>query len=71
MTRPETTLTKAFAAGADARAAGFSLVDNPYPINSSLHEEWHAGWEAIFDLDEEDDPLSSRMREQDDAVAAG
>ena len=54
-----------FQAGADARAAGLDETDNPYDPASPQGHEWHAGWSATFDLDEEDDPSSTRMQKQD------
>ena len=49
-----------FGEGVDARASGKSLDDNPYCIRTDEHREWAAGWGATFDLDEENDPASSR-----------
>ena len=69
MSIAEPELTKVFAAGVEARALGRQRTDNPYSIHSELHDEWSAGWGATCDLDEEDDPLSCRVREQDDVVA--
>jgi hypothetical protein len=70
MPRTDHPLTEAFVAGTDARADGRPLADNPHAMQSRLHEEWSAGWSATLDLDEEDDPLSSRMRKQDDITPA-
>ena len=62
-------LTACFTAGADARAAGTPQTENPYPPACPEHTEWAAGWQATFDLDEEDDPLSNRLHRQDDPEA--
>jgi hypothetical protein len=54
------TLTDCFQEGANARAKGLKLADNPYSLLADGHAEWAAGWCATFDLDEEDDPASNR-----------
>ena len=57
---PDFTCSAQFEEGADARARGKVLADNPYCIQTTEHAEWAAGWRAVFDLDEEDDPASDR-----------
>lgn len=59
--------TDCFQQGADARAAGKALSDNPYGIRTDEHADWADGWRATFDLDEDDDPASTR----DDTVRLG
>ena len=49
-----------FQEGTDARARGVPRSENPYGLRTAEHKEWDAGWLAIFDLDEEDDPESTR-----------
>lgn len=56
------TTSSCFLEGVDARARGRLLADNPYCIRTDDHEEWQAGWHAILDLDEDDDPDSLRVR---------
>lgn len=52
-----------FQDGVDARAKGQALADNPHCIRTDDYAEWAAGWRATFDLDEDDDPTSLRMRD--------
>ena len=68
MKAAERTRTKAFEEGADARARGQALADNPFCLNSEEHTEWAAGWRATFDLDEEDDPQSDRVKTDDEDI---
>lgn len=51
-----------FQEGMDARMSGRRLADNPYPVRTVEHREWVAGWQATCDLDEDDDPQSSRVK---------
>jgi hypothetical protein len=51
-----------FKEGADARAAGKRLSDNPHCVASDAHREWAEGWRATLDLDEDDDLESCRDR---------
>ena len=62
MSSPLQRKTGEFEEGVDARAKGRKLDDNPYCIRTDEHAEWAAGWHAMFDLDEEDDPNSNRDR---------
>lgn len=50
----------AFEQGVDARAQGRPQSANPYEPGTSERSEWAAGWNATFDLDEDDDPGSCR-----------
>lgn len=59
-----TTLDECFQQGTDARQAGHKPADNPYDIDTDEHREWAAGWSATFDLDEDDDPASTRISSQ-------
>lgn len=54
-----------FKQGVDARAAGRKRADNPYDLKTTEHREWAAGWAATCDLDEDDDPHSSRVTSGD------
>ena len=56
-----TTAKDAFREGAEARAEGLKLADNPYDLQTEQHREWTAGWSATFDLDEDRDPESTRV----------
>lgn len=62
---PDYTCGAQFEEGADARARGKVLADNPYCIQTAEHAEWAAGWNALFDLDEDDDPASNRVHPSD------
>ena len=55
------TLSDYFEEGVEARADGRSQLDNPYRIGTDEHREWAEGWHAVCDLDEEDDPASTRL----------
>ena len=61
MPHREKTLSDRFQEGVDARQNGLTLDDNPYALGSDERAEWKEGFVAICDLDEEDDPASSRM----------
>ena len=64
---PEPTdLVDIFNEGVAARAQGRPESTNPYGAGTSEREEWLEGWHATFDLDEEDDPNSSRIRSDED-----
>ena len=54
-----------FKQGIDARAAGRGRAENPYDLTTIEHREWAAGWAATCDLDEDDDPHSSRVKSGD------
>jgi ribosome modulation factor len=54
-------LERCFQQGVEAREGGRKPVDNPYDIETDEHREWAAGWSATLDLDEEDDPTSTRI----------
>ena len=54
-------LTECFDEGVDARAAKKAMNTNPYAAGTAERREWSAGWSATCDLDEEDDPFSSRI----------
>ena len=54
-------LSECFDEGAGARAARKALNTNPYAAGTEERREWAAGWSATCDLDEDDDPLSSRV----------
>lgn len=66
MMSPKARLEDVFNQGVDARAQGRQPGDNPYCAGTPERDEWTAGWEATPDLDEEDDPESSRLRASDD-----
>ena len=55
-------LDHCFKQGTDARQDGRKLADNPYDIETDEHTEWAAGWRATFDLDEDEDAASMRIR---------
>ncbi len=55
-------LEACFKQGTRARAKGHPLADNPYDMQTPEHSEWAAGWSATFDLDEDDDPDSTRVK---------
>ena len=55
-------LEACFKRGMAARAARRKLADNPYNVRTPQHREWAAGWAATFDLDEDDDPESTRVK---------
>ena len=55
-----------FEEGAAARAAGTPSFDNPYCVGTEGRTEWAKGWSATFDLDEDDDPASTRDRPDKD-----
>ena len=55
-----------FERGMEARSSGLTLADNPHGPESPAGRDWAAGFSATFDLDEEDDPLSDRLRKEDE-----
>ena len=63
-------LERCFEEGAEARAKGLDAADNPYGPETPEGKEWGAGFGATFDLDEEDDPLSNRLRKEDEVLDA-
>ena len=66
MTPKAKSLETFFNEGVDARERGVALAENPYCPGTPERDEWSAGWWAKPDLDEEDDPGSSRIRRSDD-----
>ena len=63
MTMDEPTdLKRFFKEGMQARAERQRLAENPYDVRTPEHREWKAGWMATFDLDEDDDPESMRVK---------
>jgi ribosome modulation factor len=61
MPRPPDSLEECFKQGVDARQEGRKPGDNPYRIDTDEHREWTAGWKATPDLDEDEDPASTRI----------
>ena len=58
-------LHRFFNQGVDARAQGKRPGDNPYCPGTAERAEWAKGWSAILDLDEDRDPGSLRVRDDD------
>ena len=58
-------LVRSFQQGVEAREKGGRLADNPYCPGSAERAEWAKGWGATLDLDEEADPASDRIRDDD------
>ncbi|MDX7949752.1 hypothetical protein P7D22_00995 [Lichenihabitans sp. Uapishka_5] len=55
-------LEDCFRQGTQARDEGRKLAENPYSLRTPQHREWAAGWCSTFDLDEDDDPESMRVK---------
>ena len=68
MTSPPKDLIDVFKEGVDARGCGRPESMNPYPAGTRERQEWLEGWSATFDLDEDDDPCSNRIRSDQDTV---
>jgi hypothetical protein len=60
------TQTQSFEEGVRARTAGMKPADNPYDLHTPEHDEWQAGLLALYDLDEDSDPVSDRDQPADD-----
>ena len=57
-----TDLERCFKQGMKARAGGLRPAENPYGVQTPEHREWAAGCAATCDLDEDDDPESTRVK---------
>ena len=55
-------LEDCFKQGMQARSEGLRLSENPFGVRTPEHREWAAGWAATLDLDEDDDPESTRVK---------